>query len=306
MLPFFGKSAALWCPTGTLAQGIAARVHREETGRNSLQMHLTSHLVLHEEDGYDHAHGFKPIISGQWRETLSAEHINKSAACMIVEMPQRHSGGILPDWNDLEKLKRKARSLNVPLHMDGARIWSSRPFYDNRTYAEIVDGFSSIYVSFYKDIGVCGGAALIGDDAFIKSAKVWRTRLGGLVSEHWPIVCDTLRQLDTKLEQVQHNVAVAKNFALFINENSGYATSPLLPHSNLFHVLLPCTADVAKAAHIEAANKTGIWLTNTFWNYENENTCAMEITISERAASLSKTMLEGAFSEFFTHLTMAL
>jgi len=51
--------------------------------------------------------------------------------------------------------------------------------------ALIAGGLSSVYVSFYKDIGVCGGAALIGDENFIRAAKVWRTRLGGLFSEHW-------------------------------------------------------------------------------------------------------------------------
>lgn len=298
----FGKPAAMWCPTGTLAQGIATRIHGKNTGRNKLQMHPTSHLVLHEEGGYEHAHDFEAIISGEWRQPMSADLIDSSAACMIIEMPQRHSGGMLPEWHELEKIKRKARSANVPLHMDGARIWSSRTFYNNRTYAEIADGFSSIYVSFYKDIGACGGAALIGDEAFIEEARVWRTRLGGLVSEHWPVVCDTLRLIDTKLLQVEDNIRIAREYASFINETSAYSTYPNQPQSNLFHVLLPCTAEVAKAAHLEAASETGIWLTNAFWNYENPNECAMEITISEKAASVPKETLEKAFSAFLNRL----
>ena len=207
----FGKEAAMWCPTGTLAQGIAIRIHGKNTGRSKVQMHPSSHLLVHENRGFEHAHGFTEIVSGGWRETLKAEHISPSAACMIIEMGQRHSGGLLPEWEKLQALKSKAKQLNVPLHMDGARVWSTRQHYNNRTFAEIADGFSSVYVSFYKDIGAIGGAALIGDSNFIEEAKIWRERLGGLVSEHWLQVCDTLRLLDKKLEQVENNVRLAKN-----------------------------------------------------------------------------------------------
>jgi len=298
----FGKQSAMWCPTGTLAQGIATRIHSDNTGSNKLQMHPTSHLFLHENDAYKYAYGLDPILSGEWRQPLNAKHVNKDAACMIVEMPQRHSGGVLPEWKDLEKLKQKARALNVPLHMDGARIWSSRSHYDHRTYAEISDGFSSVYVSFYKDIGACGGAALIGDENFIRAAKVWRTRLGGLVSEHWPAVCDTLRLLDKNILQVEDNVKIARKYASYINENSDYKVYPEKPHSNLFHILLPYPADVAKSVHLEAAKETGIWLTYAFWAYESKESCAMEITINEKAAAAPKEVLENAFSVFLSLL----
>ncbi|WP_337658873.1 threonine aldolase family protein [Sphingorhabdus sp. Alg231-15] len=297
-----GKPSALWCPTGTLAQGIAIRIHGERTGRNILQMHPTSHLVLHEEEGYKHAHGFEPSIVGEWRDPLEAGSMDKAAACMIVEMPQRHSGGVLPTWEKLEALKHKSHALDVPLHMDGARIWSCRPFYDQRTFAQIADGFSSVYVSFYKDIGAFGGAALVGDEDFIETARVWRSRLGGVVSEHWPVVCDTLRLLDTKLAQIDGLVEMTRSYASFVDETSQYPVYPNPPQSNFFHVLLPVPAHVAEAAQIEAAKETGVWFTNVFWNYESENTCAMEVKCSETTAAIPRELLENAFSKFFAHI----
>jgi threonine aldolase len=298
----FGKDAALWCPTGTLAQSIAIQIHGGKTGRNRIHMHPSCHILIHENRGFEHAHGFTEIVSGQWRETLRAEHVNPSAACMVVEMGQRHSGGLLPSWDELKALKLRAKKLGVPLHMDGARIWSARQHYNDRSLAEISDGFSSVYVSFYKDIGAIGGAALIGDADFIAEARIWRERLGGLVSDHWPQVCDTLRLLDEKLVQVENNVRLAKKYAQYISKFNELEVSPKVPQTNLFHVLLPYPPEEAKQAHFLAAQESGIWLTNVFWNYEGPNECAMEITINETASIIPEAELKNSLSIFFKHL----
>ena len=298
----FGKEAALWCPTGTLAQGIAIRIHSERTGRKHLQMHPSCHLLIHENRGFEYVHGLTEIVSGKWRETLRAEHLDPTAACMVVEMGQRHSGGLLPEWDELQSLKQRAKELNVPLHMDGARIWSARQHYNNRSLADISDGFSSVYVSFYKDIGAIGGAALIGDTDFIQQAKTWRARLGGQVPEHWPQVCDTLRLLDKKLEQVENNVRLAKHHAQHVSQLTDFKVFPQLPHVNLFHILLPFTPELARQAHFYAAKETGIWLTNNFWNFEKPDECAMEITITETASLIPEHELIQALLVFFKYL----
>lgn len=56
-----------------------------------------------------------------------------------VELPVRWLGGQLQTWEQLEALKRTCRERGVKLHMDGARLWESQPFY-GRSYADIVPG----------------------------------------------------------------------------------------------------------------------------------------------------------------------
>lgn len=284
----FGKPAAMWCATGTLAQGIAARIYAERSGKKQVIFHETSHLLLHEEDGYSAAHGLTAKTVGEWRKTMSPDLLDTDACCAFVEMPQRHSGGLLPSWDDLCALKAHASKLDLPLHMDGARIWSSRPHYDGRSYAEIVDGFSSIYVSFYKDIGAIVGAALIGEKDFIEEAKVWRTRLGGSLVDASYLIADTLRLLDKRLEQMPGFIQTAKEMASSIEHIENIEVSPNPPQVNMFHVLLPCNSSAAERARDIVAEKTGIWIANRFWNYEGDNQCAMEITVGEKAAALSR------------------
>ena len=99
------------------------------------------------------------------------------------------------------------------LHMNGARLWSCRPFYDNKSYADIVDGFDSVYLSFYKDIGAMGLAALAGSQAFIDKARKWRTRLGGFSVGSWPLIYDALHFIDKHIRQMPAYIEkrIAKN-----------------------------------------------------------------------------------------------
>jgi len=290
----FGKPAALWCPTGTMAQGIAGRIYAERSGNNKVIFHPTSHLLLHEEDGYSAAHGLKAKVVGKWREPMSADMLDGDAACAFVEVPERQSGGLLPTWDALCALKERAADLSLPLHMDGARVWSSRPYYDNRTYAEIVDGFSSIYVSFYKDIGAPVGAALIGDEDFIEEAKIWRKRLGGALVETSYYIADTLRLLDKRLEQMPGFVETAKRLGQAVEEIDGVHVSPNPPQVNMFHVMLPVNASVAERARDMVAEKMGIWIANRFWDYEGDDVCAMEVMVGEKVSALPQEDFIGA------------
>lgn len=282
----FGKAAALWFPTGTMAQGIAARIHAERAKSRTLILHPTSHLLLHEEEGYKHLHGLEAQVVGDWRDTIKPDMLTAGAACAFVEMSQRHSGGLLPSWQELCALKQRARDLALPLHMDGARIWSCRPHYDNRSFAEVADGFSSLYVSLYKDIGALPGAVLIGDQDFIDEAKVWQARMGGALVHATLMAADALRLVDQRLTQMEGFIVHARLMADAVTDIAGVTVSPARPQTNLFHLMLPCGPKTAEQARDRVAQETGIWLSNRFWAYEGEQICAMEITVGEKALAL--------------------
>jgi threonine aldolase len=293
-----GMEAAIWFSTGTLAQGIAARIHGQKQNSNQLFMHPTSHLLLHEELGYQYAHGCSAKEIGKWREPLSSADIRGDSGCVFVELPQRHSGGKLPSWGALQGIKKRCKTLGMPLHMDGARLWSCCPFYDNKTYAEIVTGFDSVYVSFYKDIGAMGGAALAGSKEFIDEARKWRTRLGGFSVGSWPLIYDTLHLIDKRLQQVPAFVQKAQVLADTISHIPGLKVDPFVPHTNLFHILLEVSADEAESARDQVAIKQGIWLSDRFWGDESTNSCAMEFVVGEKALAINNQTFVNAMAQF--------
>ncbi|MFT4810056.1 MAG: threonine aldolase [Paraglaciecola sp.] len=294
----FGMQAALWLPTGTLAQGIAARIHGQQINSERLLLHPSSHLLLHEEQGYQYAHGCSATVIGKWRETLTSGDISGESGSVFIELPQRHSGGKLPSWNELQGIKDHCKTLGMPLHMDGARLWSCRPFYENRSYADIAAGFDSVYVSLYKDIGSMGGALLAGSQVFIDDARKWRTRLGGFSVGSWPLIYDALDVIDNRIEQMPAFIEKAKQLATAIQHIDSFRIDPVIPHTNLFHILLNVSADKAASARDQVARDSGVWLSDRFWDYEYPNTCAMEFVVGEKALALENKIFTNAMSLF--------
>jgi len=159
-----GCEAAVFMPSGTMAQQIALRIHAEETGVDSFAMHPTSHLELHEMRGYSRVQRLDAVLLGpRARPTLAADLAAwpERLAALLIELPAREIGGQLPTWDELTGLATLARSRKIRLHMDGARLWEAREAYAPRSHAEICALFDTVYVSFYKGIGALAGAALV-------------------------------------------------------------------------------------------------------------------------------------------------
>jgi threonine aldolase len=93
----------------------------------------------------------------------------------------------LPSWDDLKAQSAWARERNIAMHMDGARLWESAPYYQ-RSYAEIAALFDTVYVSFYKGVGGIAGATLAGPADFIAEARVWQRRHGGNLVQLYPYI----------------------------------------------------------------------------------------------------------------------
>jgi len=108
MTSMLGTEAVAVFPSGTMAQQIALRIHCRRRGLETVAHHPTCHLELHEHGGHAHLHGLKAELVGQRDRLLTRE--------------------------DLEGVR--ARDRGAAVHLDGARIWESAPYY-GRSHAEI-------------------------------------------------------------------------------------------------------------------------------------------------------------------------
>ena len=126
-----GKAAAAFMPSGVMAQLIAIRIWTQRAGLPRFGLHPTSHLIVHEEENYQalfqlHGAAVGDRLRPMTASDLEGEH--QPLACLLVELPIREAGGQLPDWDQLEALKSLAQQREIPLHMDGARLWECRPY----------------------------------------------------------------------------------------------------------------------------------------------------------------------------------
>ena len=107
MRAVLGKPAAVFMPSGTMAQQIALRIHAERRGLRTVAFHPTCHLELHEERAYQHMHGLVGVPIGDARELITLDDlrgIGDPIAAVLFELPQREIGGRLSDWAGLEQL----------------------------------------------------------------------------------------------------------------------------------------------------------------------------------------------------------
>ena len=200
-----GLPAAVFMPSGTMAQLVALRIAVVRAGVAHVAMHPTSHLELHEERAYAHLHELRVSLLGPRHRPLLADDLAacpERLAALLTELPAREIGGRLPAWDELVELSALARSRGIDLHLDGARLWEAREAYAPRTHAEIAALFDSVYVSFYKGVGALAGAMLLGREDFIAEARLWRRRQGGTLVQLHPFVASAAMRFDAQLARI--------------------------------------------------------------------------------------------------------
>ena len=292
-----GKPAAAFMPSGVMAQQCALRIWTERKRLDRFAMHPTCHLANHEEQAYAALMGWHGVPVGDRLHPLLAadlEAVAQPLACLIVELPIREAGGQLPAWNELEALKAAARARGIALHMDGARLWESAPFYE-RPHAEIAAGFDSVYVSLYKGVGAPAGAMLAGDAAFVDEARLWRKRMGGTLYHMSPMVAAAAMRFDERLALMPALHRRARAFAQALGGRSGLRVNPALPHTNMLHLHLAAHADAVLDARDRLAEDSGWWLFDGVRATEVPGWSVTEITVGDRLLAVDDAQLMPAF-----------
>ncbi|WP_321388933.1 aminotransferase class I/II-fold pyridoxal phosphate-dependent enzyme [uncultured Enterococcus sp.] len=298
MAEVLGKEAAIFFPSGTMAQQIALRVWTDRKGNKTIAYHPLSHLEIHEEDGLKMLHQIHPILLGEEGRLLTLEDIKAAApqiSCLLLELPQREIGGQLPTFEELAAISRYCREQGILLHLDGARLWECQPYY-NKTAAEICSLFDSVYVSFYKGLGGIAGAILAGDHSFITEAKPWKRRHGGDLISLYPYVLSSDYYYEQRIEKMTDYYESAKRVAEQFNGCSGVKTMPQMPVTNMFHVHFSKPA--AEMAEILTAlqRETGIGFTGMLKS-QGTSACSFELSIGDAFGKIPKNQWRDAVQE---------
>ena len=256
-----GFDAAVFLPSGVMAQQIALRLHVERTGRSVVGWHPTTHLVLHELDALSRLHGVNGRAIGDARRLFTADDIADVAeplAAVLFELPQREIGGQLPDWDDLLAQIAIVRERGAGVHLDGARIWEAAAGY-GRTPREVGELFDTVYVSFYKGLGGLAGCCLVGDEATIQQAREWRTRHGGTIVALWPYAAAARTGLRLRLPRMPAYLEHARAIAAALGDVHGVEVVPDPPHVPMMHLELAGEAAALEAELHALASDSGIW-----------------------------------------------
>ena len=234
-----GKPAAAFFPSGTMAQQSMLRVWCDAQQSRRVALPALSHLLHHEDDGPRLLHGFAfehLTVGAQVPGVDDLAAVRGQLGAVLLELPLRDAGYLLPDWDELEAFSRACLDRGVPLHLDGARLWESTPHLGH-SLAEVAALADSVYLSFYKGLGGLAGAVLAGPEDEIEQARTWRTRLGGTLSTLMPYAVAALRGLDEELPRMAEYHQRALDLAKMLPDR-GIRVFPEQPHTNAFRIFV--------------------------------------------------------------------
>lgn len=233
-----GKEAAVFMPSGTMAQQIALRIWADEADNPTIAFHPTCHLEIHEQMAYRELHHLQAILLGEAGRLFTLDDlkaVDTKISSLLIELPQREIGGQLPTWDDLSAICAYAKSAGVRLHMDGARLWECAPFY-GRSYVEIAKPFDSVYVSFYKILGGLPGAILAGPKELIDKARIWQRRHGGNLHQLSPNAITAKLGMERHLPRIPEYVAKAREVTSILRSFDQIKVVPSNPPTNMMHL----------------------------------------------------------------------
>ena len=252
-----GKPAAVFLPSGILAQQSVLRVFADRAGTQRVAVHGLSHLLVHELNALEEVHHLRiERMTSEPRQPRPDEltAIPGKLAAVTVELPLRDGGFVLPTWDELVVFAAACEARGVPLHLDGARLWESTPYLEH-SLAEIAALASTVYVSFYKGLGGLSGAALAGPEDVVAEVRRWQRRLGGNLYTLFPYAVSAREALRTVLPQMGdlHHRAVELAGAL---QSKGFRAFPEPPHTNSFRVYAPRPAEEIELTAIRRMEAT--------------------------------------------------
>ncbi len=190
-----GKQAAIFLPTGTLANHLAVRKLAGADRRVLVQ--AESHLYNDSGDCAQTLSGLNlvPLAPGKstfevsevrsWVERSAGGRVETPVGAIVIESPVRRKDHQMFDPGTMEQISAYARERGIRLHLDGARMFSL-PYHSGKTVRDYAALFDTVYVSLWKHFNGACGAILAGTAAFIQGLFHTRRMFGGSLPQAWP------------------------------------------------------------------------------------------------------------------------
>jgi threonine aldolase len=283
-----GKPAAVFVPSGTMAQQAVLRVHADRRDRRVVVFHPACHIDTHEGRGYERLHQLTGRPAGERDRLLGLadlEQVAEPVGSLVIELPQRDLGGQQPDWAALNAQLGWARERGAAVHLDGARLWESAAGY-GKPPADIASLFDTVYVSFYKGLGALPGCCVAGPEDVVAEVREWRHRMGGTLFGLWPNAASALSCLARRLPMMPRYLSHTRAIADALRDLPGVTIVPDPPQTPMLHLLLRTTAEDFTAAARRLATEQGLWTWPAVMSTPDPDTQRVELAVGDATLAL--------------------
>jgi threonine aldolase len=227
-----GKEAALYVPSGTMANQIALRVHG--VPGTEVLCGARAHVLRHERaasavnagvqlrplpdaDGLVHARDVEHALA-------SVPHHLPELSALFVENTFMPASGRPATAADIDDAAAPARAAGLAVHCDGARIWNA---------AIALEESPAILFCLSKGLAAPVGSVLCGSRDAIGSARGHRARLGGQMRQAGVIAAAGVVALETMVERLADDHARARRLAHVVAELFPGSLDPGVVRTNI-------------------------------------------------------------------------
>lgn len=235
----FGMEAALFCPSGTMTNQIAIRVHTRPG--DELICDHTAHIYNYEGGGIAAnsgcsvrlLHGDRGRFSAQdVLENINPDNVHHPVSTLtVVENTSNKGGGSTWDFSEIRAIGELCKKNNLAYHLDGARLFNVL-VKNSETPRQYGRTFDSISICLSKGLGAPVGSLLIGKSDFIKQARRKRKLMGGGMRQAGYLAAAGIYALDHHVDRLKDDHLRAEELGTVISKLS-YVKNVLPVESNI-------------------------------------------------------------------------
>jgi len=223
-----GKEAALYVPSGTMANQIAIAIHTKPG--DDVLVSQGAHCMVFESGAAGALSGVQLTVIGDRRGHFTAAdvaaHINPDnhhfapTTLVAIENTHNRGGGAIFPQRDILAIADLTRARGLALHLDGARLWNAH-IATGASLRELAAPFDTVSVCLSKGLGAPVGSLVCGPKPQIHRAHRRRKMLGGGMRQAGLLAAAGLHALDHHMTRLSDDHANARRFAEGIARTPG-------------------------------------------------------------------------------------
>lgn len=223
----FGMEAAVFCPSGTMTNQIAIRLHTRI--QTEVICHKYSHIYLYEGGGImSNSLASVKLLDGdlgkitaaQIAASINPDDVHAPETTLVsLENTMNKGGGSIYRLDEVKPIRTICDQHNLKLHLDGARLFNAL-VASGESPKDWGAQFDTISICLSKGLGCPVGSVLLGSIADIKRARKVRKSFGGGMRQAGFLAAAGIYALDHQVERLKEDHARAKSLGAVLNELS--------------------------------------------------------------------------------------
>lgn len=264
-----GKEAGLFLPSGTMGNQAAVMAWTQRG--NEVILEAESHMYYYEVGGLAVLSGVQVRTVKGERGVMNPEEVERAirpsnihfpeTALICLENTHNRGGGKVIPLDNMKAIFEIAKSYNLPVHLDGARIFNAS-IYLKLEASELAKYADSVMFCLSKGLSAPIGSLLVGSAPFIKLARKFRKMLGGGMRQVGVIASAGVVALKTMIYRLQEDHDNAKILAEGLQGIPYLQVNPSEVETNMVIIKLVRTNISANILE-QALNQKGVFCNAT-------------------------------------------